>query len=139
MVMFREEDKKVWLWFVIPFLTGYFLLYFLGYRVSYMGSAGAIWLTFFAWCIFLLGYWEDKKELIKRCLLALPVGFLTIFASSFTFLGLYRSIPAGIVIFMWLTAAKRKHFVFTLIVGGVILVFLYLQLILSKYLLEGTI
>jgi len=100
------------------------------------------WLLLISWTIYLLNSWKDKRELFKRCVLALPFSLLVVVLFRLTVFRLSDSWPFdfGIIMFILLTAGTKnwkQHFVFSLVIGTILISLLATVIILIKSMLAG--
>lgn len=138
--MFSEEERKTVLMFYVPLMVAWGILYLCGYHITYFGDPIVGWLLLVPWTIYLLYSWKDKRELFKRCVLALPFSLLTVVLLKLTVFRTSVPWPLGILMFILLTRETKNlkgGFVINLVIGTILIILLAVLVILIKSLLAG--
>ena len=140
--MFSEEERKTVLMFYVPLMVAWGILYLCGYHITYFGDPIVGWVLLVPWTVYLLYSWKDKRELLKRCVLALPFALLAVVLLRLAVFGFSDSWPwpFGILMFILLTRETKnlKHgFVVSLIIGTILISLLAILVILIKSILAG--
>jgi hypothetical protein len=143
--MFSKEETKIVLGFLVPMMVAYGILHLCGYHIKSYGDPIVAWVLLLPWTIYLLYSWKDKKELLKRCVLALPFALLTVLLlrwfgvvaisdpSSWPW-------PFGVLMFILLTRETKNlkgGFVINLVIGTILISLLSILVILIKSVLAG--
>jgi len=120
-------------------MVAWVILRVCGYHITSFGDPIVGWVLLLPWTIYLLYSWKDKRELFKRCVLALPFSTLTVVLLKLT---VFRtSVPwvMGILMFVLLTRETKKKggFVISLITGAILIILISILAILSKNILGG--
>lgn len=121
--MFTKDDKIWVLGFLVPFMVIHVILYLFGYKGQGMGDPINKWIALVLYIGISLFIWE-KKEFIKRCILALPFALLIVLLLRFTLFGLSGSCVFGILMFVLLTIETKNlkgSFAIKLIVGIILI------------------
>lgn len=94
------------------------------------------------WILYSLWSWKNKKELFKRCVLALPFALLTLVLLKFAVFRRSDSWPFafGMLMFILLTRETKNlkgSFVISLIIGAILVILLAILVILINSILAG--
>jgi hypothetical protein len=132
----REESGpfRILLGLVVPLVLVNFILRLCGYEHRGFGDPAIIWIVLLIWIVNSFFLWKNKKELLKRCALALPFALLAVILLRLTVFGPYGYSTwwAGILLFILLTTETKGvkgAFVVCLVVGIILISLLTILII----------
>ncbi len=138
--MFSKEETRWVLGFLFPLFVAHVILYLCGYKDSSFGAPINKWVILLIFIGNSFFYWKDKKELLKRFVLALPFALLPVVLLGLTVFGISDAWVFGVLMFIVLTAGKenlKQFFVIRLIIGTILISLLAVAVTLMNSVLSG--
>jgi len=123
--VFSEEEIHYVFWRYIVLCGAVAILEFCGLLDYSFGAPMIMWVIFLFWVVYSLFSWKDKREIFKRCVLALPFVLLAIVLLRLTVFGLSVSISCGVLLFIMLTTKTKnlkQHYIISLVTAAILII-----------------
>jgi hypothetical protein len=118
--MFSKEETNLLFWRYVVLLGILGIMSILGHNGMWLGVPVWLWTIFLWWVAHSFYSWQDRRELLKRCLIALPVAFSVAILLWLTNFRILICQSAGVLLFLALIGEAKnlkRHYVVTIIVA----------------------